>query len=51
MANFSYSDYQKFNLLLPKMGALVDEVEYAEYNMEDCSLNRCSIDGGIVQVR
>ena len=26
----SYSDYQKFNLLLPKMGALVDEVEYAD---------------------
>ena len=26
----SYSDYQKFNLLLPKMGALVDDVEYAD---------------------
>ena len=26
----SYSDYQKFNLLLPKMGALVDNVDYAD---------------------
>jgi hypothetical protein len=29
----------------------IDEVEYVEYNIEDSSLNRCSIDGGIVQIR
>lgn len=29
----------------------LDEVEYVEYNIEDSSLNRCSIDGGIVQIR
>lgn len=29
----------------------LDEVEYVEYNIEDSSLNSCSIDGGIVQIR